>query len=88
MLDKLRAGDIDAAMHAINANGYDNYYSLFIALQPNLATIVDQLGALQPGTFSLMSAEYPVVRDTGGGQEGYSIDFLRGEDGVWRIDSM
>jgi hypothetical protein len=88
MLDKLRAGDINAAMYAINANGYDKYLAVFNALAPNLSAIVDQLGSLQTGIFSTRSAVYPLVRDTVTGQEGFSINFLRGEDGVWRIDSM
>ena len=88
MLDKLRANDIPAALTSITGSMRDKYQTIFTAIQPNLATVAGQLGTLTGGTFSMEMAEYFLVRTNTGGTQSYPLYFIRGEDGVWRIDGM
>lgn len=88
MLNKLKAGDITGALTAVTGGVHDKHAAVFNALQPNISTIVDQLGTLQEGRFTTELAEYLVVRNTANGSQGFLIYFLLGEDGVWRIDGM
>lgn len=88
MLTKLKTGDVTGALTAVTGGVHDKYAAVFNALQPNISTIVDQLGTLQEGRFTTELAEYLVVRNTANGSQGFLIYFLLGEDGVWRIDGM
>ena len=54
----------------------------------NGADAASTLGTLQPNWFGVDRAEYFVIRDTPDGKVGFLIDFIRGEDGVWRIEGM
>ena len=88
MLTKLSAGDVAGALTAVTATQHDKYQLVFNGLQPNLSTIVSQLGTLQQATLGNEMAEYLLVRNTTNGPQGFLIYFLLGEDGVWRIDGM
>ena len=60
-------------------------------MRPNvndLATAVDQFGAIVDGAISEEFAEYVLVRNKGAGKQAYLIYFFRGGDGVWRISQM
>lgn len=76
------------ALTAVTASQHDKYQLVFNGLQPNLSTIVNQLGTLQQATLGNEMAEYLLVRNTTDGPQGFLIYFLLGEDGVWRIDGM
>jgi hypothetical protein len=88
MLALLKANRIPAALNAITGDMQEKYAAVFTALGSALPAAVDTLGTLQPNTFAADRAEYVVVRDTPDGPQGFLIDFLRGADGVWRIDGM
>lgn len=88
MLARLRAGDIDNALAAFTASANQKYRAVFTALKPNLASVVDQLGAIQDGAISNEFAEYSIVRNLPNGQQAFLIYFIRGADGVWRLDAM
>ena len=88
MLALLRADRIPAALNAITGDMQEKYAAVFTALGSALPAAVDSLGTLQPNTFAPDRAEYFVIRDTADGSQGFLIDFLRGADGVWRIDGM
>ncbi len=88
MLDKLRVGDIDGALTAVTGSVYGKYKAVFTTLKPSLSGVVDQLGAIQSGTIGDEMAEYTIVRSTPLGPQAFLIYFIRGEDGVWRIDGM
>ncbi|MCE9551686.1 MAG: hypothetical protein K8R50_11940 [Betaproteobacteria bacterium] len=88
MLTKLSASDVAGALTAETASQHDKYQLVFNGLQPNLSTIVSQLGTLQQATLGNEMAEYLLVRNTTDGPQGFLIYFLLGEDGVWRIDGM
>jgi len=88
MLTRLRAGDIDGALTAFTGSANQKYRAAFTALAPSLPSVVDQLGAIQDGAISSEFAEYSIVRNLPDGQQAFLIYFIRGADGVWRIDGM
>lgn len=88
MLDKLRAGNIDEALTAVSSSGYEKYKAVFTTLRPRLPVIVDQLGTIQDGTIGNQLAEYVIARNTSSGPQAFLIYFIRGKDGVWRIDGL
>jgi len=88
MLQSLVAGRIDLALNAISGDMQDKYAAVFTELGTALPTAASTLGTLQPNWFGVDRAEYFVIRDTPDGKVGFLIDFIRGEDGVWRIEGM
>lgn len=88
MLDRLRVGAIDGALNYVTGGVTEKYKAVFTTLKPNLPSIVDALGTIQGGTIGSDMAEYVVVRNTPNGQQAFPVYFLKGEDGVWRIDGM
>jgi hypothetical protein len=88
MLANLRAGRLAAALSAITGDLHDKYGDVFAALGADLPAAVDSLGTLQANWYTSDHAEYLVVRDTPDGQQGFLIDFIRGQDGIWRIHGM
>ena len=88
MVGNLRTGDINGALSRVTGGVHDKYAAVFNTLGPSLSSIADNLGTIQGGQVSEDFAEYLVVRDTPNGPQGFLIYFLRGEDGVWRIDGM
>ncbi len=88
MLERLRVGNVSGALNAFTGSMRDKYQAIFTSLQPNLATIVDQLGALQYITVTGEIAELAVVRNGTNGPQTFQIYLIRSEDGIWRIDGM
>ncbi|HMA30313.1 MAG TPA: Ig-like domain-containing protein [Casimicrobiaceae bacterium] len=88
MLDRLRMGKIAAALNAVTGSVHEKYNAVFAALGSALPAAIDTLGTLEANWFSLDQAEYVVVRDTADGPQAFLIDFLRGKDGIWRIEGM
>lgn len=88
MLERLRAGNTESALNAVSGGMRDKYRSVFTALKPNLPTVVNQLGTLQTGVIGEEMAEYVLVRSQNGQPTAFLIYFLKGEDGVWRVEGM
>ena len=88
MLARLKVGDIDRALAAVTGGVYDKYKDVFTTLRPGLSDAVDQIGVLQTGALNSEMAEYSVLRSSGDSAETFFIYFIRGDDGVWRIDGM
>ena len=88
MVGNLRTGDINGALSRVTGGVHGKYAAVFNTLGPSLPSIADGLGTIQGGQITADFAEYLVVRDTPNGPQGFLIYFLRGEDGVWRIDGM
>ena len=86
--DKLRANDIPLALTSISGGMRSKYQTVFTALQPNLASTVDQLGTLTSSSLGIELSEYVLVRTTATGTQAFPMYFIRSEDGVWRIDGM
>ncbi len=88
MLDRLRVGDIQGALNTVTGSARAKYEAVFTAIGPGLASAVDQLGTIERTSISEDFAEFMIVRETNGERRAYFLYFLRGEDGVWRIESM
>jgi hypothetical protein len=88
MLLRLRAGNIAGALTAFTGSAYERFNDIFTQLQPDLATIVDQLGTITEITFNLDMAELTLVRSGPDGAQKFMIYLIRSEDGIWRIDGM
>jgi Glucodextranase, domain B len=89
MLAKLRAGNIDGALTAITPDMRATYREVFEGI-PNVPAAVDELGTIGDVTINRRYARYVILRPSadGNGYDGYDVYFVRGADGIWRIDSM
>jgi len=88
MLDLLKAGSTQGALLRIDAHTRNHYASVFTDLAAQLSTISDQQRDIRNGSIGGEWAEYTVLRDTGNGTQAFSINFIKGWDGVWRIQNM
>ena len=84
----LKAGDITAASTYFNKSAKDRYVPVFSILLPDMANIIESYSELRRISVSDGLGEYAVMRVQHGEKRLYLIYFLRGFDGVWRIDSM
>ena len=90
MTSRLRAGDVDGAASFFTGGAADQYRDLFTALKQagTLTTAVDGLGTLQGSTVGPDFGELILTRDSPNGPIAFPIWFLRGPDGIWRIEGM
>jgi len=88
MIENLRNGNVEGAVAAFSGSMQEKYRAIFTALQPNLPAIVGQMGMLDSGLLGEDWAEYVLLRNENGESRAYLIYFMRGEDGVWRIEGM
>jgi uncharacterized Zn-binding protein involved in type VI secretion len=87
-VDQLRAGNSTSALEQLTGDAKAKYGAIFSALGANLATAAAQIGEIGATTVTGDSAEMIVIRNVNGAKKAFSIHLVRGEDGVWRIDSM
>lgn len=88
MLERLRAGNVSGALTAVNATSKDQYSDVFTALLANSPNTVNQLGTIASGQVGEKFSEFVLGRDDASGSLAYLISLGRGEDGIWRIESM
>ena len=90
MLDQLKVGNINGALNFLTATVTAKYAAVFTRLGsgPALVASLDQLKNIQDGRIGDGYAEFLVVRNISGVPTGFFIYFIRGEDGIWRIDGM
>ena len=88
LLDDLRRGDIPAAIKAFTATSQERFESLFTAMQPTLATLADSLGTVTRTQIGGDIGEIIVKREKNGIPYVYTVNFIRSESGVWRIEDM
>jgi PKD repeat protein len=84
----LARGSRSEALAYLNGSTKEKYGPVFDVLAPYLNEIV---ASYSPPLRSLLAtelAEYAIVRQVGGEKRLYFMYFVRGEDGVWRIESM
>jgi hypothetical protein len=55
---------------------------------PNVPSVVSQLGTVQQATVTDLLAEYLIVQNTANGPNGFLVYLMLGDDGIWRIDGM
>ncbi len=88
MKDRLRRGATEGALNTVSSAAYEKYRDIFAGLDGSLSVIVDQLGVIDASSIGAEMAEYLIVREEAGVRYDYMIYLMRGEDGVWRINSM
>lgn len=88
MLSDLRAGDLEAALHAFSPGVRSRYRALFELARTNLAGAVDGLGIVKDGSIAGPLAEYVMVQDRPTGPKAYFVYLIRARDGLWRIQQM
>jgi PKD repeat protein len=88
MLDRLKAGNGDAASSLFIASQRDSYKAYFASLGSSLSNVANQLGIIRGATFADGFAELVIVRDTPEGPTAFPIHLIRDADAIWRIESM
>jgi hypothetical protein len=88
LIDRLKAGNKTAALGLFFSHAQVKYDEIFTALGTNLAAAAAQLGETAVITAGEEHAEIVVVRTVAGQPRSFLIYLLRGEDGIWRIESM
>ncbi|MEO8101532.1 MAG: Ig-like domain-containing protein [Betaproteobacteria bacterium] len=88
VIDRLKAGNKMAALNLFFGHAKPLHDAIFTALGPSLATFSAQGGTLSATTASRDSAELTVIRTVGAENRAFFIYLMRGEDGIWRIESM
>ncbi len=84
----LLAGDKAVAMRYLNDTAKAKFGPVFDVLMPFMAEIVGSYSPLARSSITGDISEYAVKRTEGGVPQLYLIYFLRGADGIWRIDEM
>lgn len=84
----LKAGDVNTARTYLNQSASEKYAPVFNVLLTALPQIIDSYSPLRRVGIGDGLAEYTLMRIQHGEKRLYLIYFLRGFDGVWRVDSM
>ena len=84
----LVAGDKDIALSYLNANAQIKYGPVFEVLLPHMAEIVASYSPLIRISLSGNIGEFAVNRTIDGELKIFFVYYLKGADGVWRLDSM
>ena len=88
MVNRLKAGTNSTALNLFFGHAKATYEDIFNKLGTDLPTIANQLGTVESVTFSLSIAESILSRVVDGSKQIFSVHLMRGEDGIWRIESM
>jgi len=88
LIDRLMANNKAGALNLFFGHAVAKYSVIFDALGTDLPALAGQLGTLVSVTSSDGAAEILVSRTVGAEERIFTIYLLRGEDGVWRIESM
>jgi len=88
MWSALLAGDRVSALDYLTPGGERVYGGIFDSLMPHMTEVFDELSVIEPVEINSNIASYAVLRMESGVIKTYLINFLRGSDGLWRIDSM
>jgi len=88
VMNRLKAGTNGLALNLFFGHAKPVYEDIFNKLGTDLPTIANQFGAVESISFSRSAAQLILSRDVGGSKQIFTIHLIRGEDGVWRIDSM
>jgi hypothetical protein len=88
MVNRLKAGTNATALNLFFGHSKATYEDIFNRLGSDLPTMANQLGAVHGITISPTTAELVITRDVAGTKQTFMIYLMRGEDGIWRIESM
>ena len=88
VIDRLKAGDKAGALNLFFGSSREKYDEIFTKLGTDLAIFAAQLGSIATTNALSNAAEITIARDVAGTKRFFTIYLMRGDDGVWRIDSM
>jgi hypothetical protein len=88
MVNRLKAGTNSTALNLFFGHARSTYDDIFTKLGADLPAIANQLGTVESINFSKSSAEVVMSRTVSGTKQIFMIYLMRGEDGIWRIESM
>jgi hypothetical protein len=88
MVNRLKAGTNSTAHNLLFGYARSTYDDIFTKLGADLPAIANQLGTVESINFSKSSAEVVMSRTVNGTKQIFMIYLMRGEDGIWRIESM
>jgi hypothetical protein len=88
MVEQVKAGNAAGALANFFGHAQAKYDEIFTALGAKLPLYGAQVGNIVLVTTGEEFAEIVVERGTGANKELFKINLMRGEDGVWRIESM
>lgn len=84
----LVAGDKEGALRAFNGGAQLKFGPVFDVLMPFMGEIVASYSTLAQSSLTNSIGEYAVARMDGTQRRAFFIYFLRGSDGVWKLDEM
>ena len=89
MNDALVGGDKATAMTYLSDAAQEKYGPVFDALMADYQKITSTWSVPITGSVSSESGEYGVITSsTYGARQLFLINFVKGTDGVWRLESM
>ncbi|MBL0142910.1 MAG: hypothetical protein IPP91_12615 [Betaproteobacteria bacterium] len=88
MVNRLKAGTNATALNLFFGHAKATYQDVFDKLGTDLPSIANQLGSVKSISFSHSRAELILSRDAHGSTSVFPVYLMRGEDGIWRIESM
>jgi hypothetical protein len=88
VMNRLKAGSNSQALNLYFGHAKPIYEDIFTKLGTDLPAIANQFGTVESITFSRSAAQLTLSRMVDGSKQIFTIQLMRGSDGVWRIDSM
>jgi hypothetical protein len=88
MRSALVAGNKSMAMQRLTPEAKRAYGGIFDSLMPNMAEVFEEISVAERIKISNGIASYIVLRLEDNIVKTYVINFSKGNDGVWRVDSM
>ena len=88
VMNRLKAGTNGLALNLFFGHAKPVYEDIFNKLGTDLPTIANQFGAVESITFSRSAAQLTLSRMVEGNKQIFTIQLMRGADGIWRIESM
>lgn len=85
--DALLSGKVQDALTGVTFDSRETYGEVFESLEPHMAGIFGDLTDIQPIVLGGEYAEYAVM-NVRGTPRVHIVGFLRGADGIWRIDQF
>ena len=88
MNSALIKGDKAKALSYLNFTAQKKYGPVFDALMPDYSNIIVSWSPLLSSRISINIGEFGMVTKDAGKGHLFLINFLKDDDGVWRLDSM
>jgi len=88
VMNRLKAGSNNHALNLYFGHAKPIYDDIFTKLGTDLPAIANQFGTVEGITFSRSAAQLTLSRIVDGDRQIFTIQLMRGQDGIWRIDSM